>query len=149
MVTTTTQVAFDPQDATRTWLISADASPEQTGRIIDYKLDRAAEPPELLEALGRTPEDLAPVVQETVSLLDYGATVVVAYADELRTLLSSQVVRARRDVEQQALGLIASWPGSTSASAPRLRSGATASSTPPPRTPTWPSNSGESPSRRR
>jgi hypothetical protein len=105
VVTTTTQVAFDPQDATRTWLISCDASPEQTGRIIDYKLRRAAEPPELLEVLGRAPEDLAPVVREAVSTLDYEATVVVAYADELRTLLSNQVVRARRDVDKM-LGLI-------------------------------------------
>jgi hypothetical protein len=105
VVTTTTQVSINPQDATRSWLLSADASPEQTQRIVEYKLRRASEPPELLEALGRAPKDLAPVIQEAVSMLDYKARVVVAYADEFRTLLSSQVVRTRRDVDKM-LGLI-------------------------------------------
>lgn len=65
----------------------------------------AAKPPALLKVLGKLPEDLSPIVQKAVAMLDYEATVVVAYAEDLKVLLSNQLVRTRRDVDKM-LGLI-------------------------------------------
>jgi Zn ribbon nucleic-acid-binding protein len=102
---TTTSVSFSPEDATRTWLISAEPGEAQTKRIIDYKLQKAKEPPEFLEALGKRPKDLAPAVQQTLQMLDWETPVVIPYADDLASLFSPRLVRVRRDVDK-FLGLI-------------------------------------------
>jgi DNA-directed RNA polymerase subunit RPC12/RpoP len=102
---TTTNVSFSPEDATRTWLISADSSEDQTKRIIKYKLEKAKEPPELLEALGKKSEDLAPIVRQALEMLDWDVPVVIPYADDLSSLFSPRLVRVRRDVDK-FLGLI-------------------------------------------
>jgi hypothetical protein len=102
---TTTNVGFSPEDATRHWLISAEAGEAQTKRIIEYKLLKAKEPPELLEALGKRPKDLTPIVQQALQMLDWNTPVVIPYADDLACLFSPRLVRVRRDVDK-FLGLI-------------------------------------------
>jgi len=102
---TTTNVSFSPEDATRTWLISADPTETQTKRIIQYKLERAKEPPELLEALGKENKFLAPTVQHALKMLDWDSPVVIPFADDLSGLFSPRLVRVRRDVDK-FLGLI-------------------------------------------
>lgn len=105
VITTTTNVNFSPEDATRTWLESLDSSKDQTKLIIDHKLKRAALPPELLAAQGKNPEDLAPVVQAALETLDWASPVIIPYAEDLAKLFSINLVRARRDVDK-FLGLI-------------------------------------------
>jgi len=105
VITTTTNVSFSPEDATRTWMVSADSSEEQTRRIVNYKLAKAKEPPELMEARGKQFVDLAPVVQEALRMLDWDSPVIVPYAEDLAVLFSPRLVRVRRDVDK-FLGLI-------------------------------------------
>jgi len=105
VVTTTTSVSFSPEDATRTWMISAEPGEAQTKRIVEYKLAKAKEPPELLEALGKKPKDLAPTIQNALQMLDWDSPVVIPYADDLAGLFSPRLVRVRRDVDK-FLGLI-------------------------------------------
>jgi DNA-directed RNA polymerase subunit RPC12/RpoP len=105
VITTTTSVSFSPEDATRTWMVSAEPGEAQTKRIIKYKLARAQEPPELLEALGKQQKDLAPIVQQALLMLDWDSPVIIPYADDLSGLFSPKLVRVRRDVDK-FLGLI-------------------------------------------
>lgn len=102
---TTTNVSFSPEDATRNWMISADPGEAQTKRIIEYKLAKAKEPPELMEVLGRKTVDLAPIVQHALQMLDWESPVVIPYADDLAGLFSPRLVLVRRDVDK-FLGLI-------------------------------------------
>jgi len=105
VITTTTNVSFSPEDSTRTWMISVDASDAQTKRIIGYKLEKAKEPSELLAALGRKSADLAPTIQRALLMLDWDSPVIIPYADDLASLFSPRLVRARRDVDK-FLGLV-------------------------------------------
>jgi hypothetical protein len=105
VMTTTTAVSISPEDATRNWLISVDPSEEQTKRIVEYKLSRAAWPPDLLKALDQEKPDLAPVVKAALLKIDYEAAVIVPYAEDLERIFSHKIVRARRDVDK-LLGLI-------------------------------------------
>lgn len=99
IVTTTTRTSLHPENATRVFVLEADASPEQTEEVLKKIGERAADP-------GNGDEHKADVRrwQKAICRLE-GRTVAVPFARQVTTELPTEVPRTRRDAKR-ALALV-------------------------------------------
>lgn len=100
IITTTTRTDIDPQDLTRSWILSIDETEEQTKRIHDYQAKDVEKPFEFRSAIGEVGEDLRPVIHEALRQLDWNQVVIIPFASELKRFVDSSILRSRRDFKK-------------------------------------------------
>ena len=94
----TTSIEVEEQLDRRAWKINLDESPEQTRRILDFKAKKHHE--EFLRLTGRLPEDKRPEIMRCMLDMLEDAHVYVPYAECLRELLKSELLRSRGDYDK-------------------------------------------------
>jgi hypothetical protein len=106
-VTTTTEMTIHHEDATRSWLMSIDASERQTVSILTHIAEKAEYNDDLKEALGLLDTSITAVVQEAMRRVNFDVPVLIPYAKSIinEVCLSTKNVRIRRDF-QKMLGLV-------------------------------------------
>lgn len=101
--TTTTDIMFNPEDASRNWMISLDDSYTQTEAIVKYKLNQAELPPKYMRD-AKLAEQMAKVVRCALRILEdqdgFDVLVSVPYASKLKPMFQARYLRLRRDVDK-------------------------------------------------
>jgi len=97
IITTTTDLDMETEDATRNIKISLDHTIEQTKKVIDFQAHQAEFPPELQHLFNWIDLDKLETIKNAIRLLDKNIDVIIPFQSEVGKLLDKSKIRIKRD----------------------------------------------------